>query len=83
MSYAELKKSAQQRKAELEHFGMPGSFSVDPQVLLNLIADAQRYEWLCDGNGYFMEEEMICGHGNEKARADAAIDSAIENGCRP
>lgn len=46
MTYAELKKSAQQRKVELEHFGMPGSFSVDPQVLLDLIADAERLDWL-------------------------------------
>lgn len=53
---------------------------VAPDVLIELIADAQRYEWLCDGNGYFMEEEMLCGHGNDKARADAAIDSAIANG---
>lgn len=46
MSHAELKKAAQQRKAELEHFGVPGSFSVDPQVLLDLIADAERLDWL-------------------------------------
>lgn len=39
--------------------------------------DAQRYRWLCDGNGYFMEEQMLCHVGNEKAKADAAIDEAI------
>ena len=45
--------------------------------------DAARYRWLCDGNGYFMEEEMLCGHGNDKPMADVAIDYAIANGCRP
>ncbi|CAK1286780.1 hypothetical protein NQH47_00270 [Burkholderia pseudomallei] len=35
--------------------------------------DAERYRWLCDGNGYFLEEQMLCGHSNEKGRA--AIDA--------
>lgn len=39
--------------------------------------DAERYRWLCDGNGYFLEEQMLCGHSNEKESADAAIDAAI------
>lgn len=43
-----------------------------------LRADAERYRWLCDGNGYFMEECYVCGHENEKARADAAIDAAMK-----
>ena len=42
------------------------------------LADANRYRWLCDGHGYFMEEEMLCGHSNEKSLADAAIDEAIK-----
>jgi hypothetical protein len=25
-------------------------------------ADAKRMRWLLDGNGYFMEEERLCGH---------------------
>ena len=37
--------------------------------------DAERYRWLCDGNGYFMEENGLCGHGPEKEKADAAIDA--------
>jgi hypothetical protein len=37
--------------------------------------DAERYRWLCDGNGYFLEEEQLCGYTNEKADADAAIDA--------
>lgn len=39
--------------------------------------DAERYRWLCDGNGYFMEEESLCGHCNEKEEADKAIDAAM------
>lgn len=26
-------------------------------------ADAKRMRWLLSGNGYFMEEQMLCGHG--------------------
>lgn len=44
--------------------------------------DAARYRWLCDGHGYFMEEEMLCGHGNDKAAADAAIDGAMRTAQR-
>ena len=46
-------------------------------------ADAARYRWLCDGHGYFMEEEMLCGHSNEKAAADAAIDAALAAEVKP
>lgn len=45
--------------------------------------DAIRYQWLCNGNGYFMEEQGICGHSEEKTEADAAIDYAMANGCPP
>lgn len=41
--------------------------------------DAERYRWLCDGNGYFLEEEMLCGYENEKQEADDAIDAAMTN----
>jgi hypothetical protein len=44
--------------------------------IAELEQDAARYRWLCDGHGYFMEEEYLCGHSNEKAKADAAIDAA-------
>ena len=44
--YAELKSQARQRKSELEHFGTPGNFGINPSVLLELIADAERLEWL-------------------------------------
>lgn len=46
MSYEDLKKQAAHCKAQLEHFGMPGSFSIDPSILLGLIADAERLDWL-------------------------------------
>lgn len=39
--------------------------------------DAARYRWLCDGNGYFMEEAGLCHINNEKPEADAAIDKAM------
>lgn len=55
----------------------------NPAALLALLdeleackADADRYRWLCDGNGYFMEENMLCGHSNEKDAADKEIDAA-------
>lgn len=41
--------------------------------------DAARYRWLCDGHGYFMEENSLCGHGNDKAEADAAIDREMRS----
>jgi hypothetical protein len=39
--------------------------------------DAERYRWLCNGNGYFMEENMLCHLSNDKDDADAAIDAAM------
>ena len=46
------------------------------EEFLPMILDAERYRWLCDGNGYFLEHKTLCGHSNEKILADAAIDSA-------
>jgi len=58
---------------------------VGPSVIRALIArlraaekDAARYRWLCDGNGYFMEQQFLCGHSNDKLAADLAIDEAME-----
>lgn len=45
--------------------------------LLSCRRDARRYQWICNGNGYYMEEQYLCGHTNEKDRADAAIDREI------
>lgn len=44
-------------------------------------ADARRFRWLLEGNGYFMEERSLCGHppcgGDEKDDARRAIDEAM------
>lgn len=44
-------------------------------------ADARRMRWLLNGNGYFMEEEMLCGHPpcgeDEKDAARIKIDEAM------
>ena len=44
-------------------------------------ADARRFRWLLDGNGYFFEEEMVCGHApvteNEQDKARVLIDLMI------
>ena len=45
-------------------------------------ADAARFRWLLNGNGYFMEEEYLCGPGRnseiDKAEARQKIDAEIE-----
>jgi len=45
-------------------------------------ADAKRFRWLLDGNGYFMEEGGFCGHEScddkEKDEARIAIDEMME-----
>lgn len=45
-------------------------------------ADAKRMRWLLDGNGYFMEEDMLCGHApcseEEQDECRAKIDIATE-----
>jgi hypothetical protein len=47
-------------------------------------ADARRFRWLLNGNGYFMEEQGLCGHGpvdqEEQDGARAEIDAAIARG---
>ena len=44
-------------------------------------ADARRMRWILSGHGYFMEEEMLCGHGpcneDEQDAARARIDEAM------
>jgi len=45
------------------------------------IADAERFRWLLAGNGYFMEENSLCGpwkpDEREMDHARAAIDKAM------
>lgn len=47
-------------------------------------ADAKRFRWLLSGNGYFMEENYICGHApTTEAKRDLArseIDEAMSQG---
>jgi hypothetical protein len=44
-------------------------------------ADAKRFRWLLAGNGYFMEEQLLCGHApsdqQEQDDAREQIDAAI------
>ncbi len=44
-------------------------------------ADAKRFRWLLSGNGYFMEENFLCGHApttpEEQDKARAEIDEAM------
>lgn len=45
-------------------------------------ADAKRFRCLLDGNGYFFEENGLCGHppvdDKEKDQARVAVDELIE-----
>ena len=51
------------------------------QVDKSEAADAKRMRWMLAGNGYFMEEEMLCGHSpcdeEEQDRARRLIDEAM------
>lgn len=71
--------SGMQRLAERIVSMLEGSSEVDQLRAENerLRKDAERYRWLCDGNGYFMEEQGLCGHGNEKGISDQQIDAAM------
>ena len=44
-------------------------------------ADAKRFRWLLNGNGYFMEENYLCGHDDpseeEQDDARAEIDKEM------
>jgi len=42
-------------------------------------ADAARLRWMLNGNGYFLEEEGLCGHcGTEDDKARREIDRQME-----
>ena len=47
-------------------------------------ADARRFRWLLAGNGYFMEEQGLCGYPpcdeDEQDGARERIDAAITRG---
>ena len=44
-------------------------------------ADAKRFRWLLFGNGYFLEEELLCGHDpcstEEENELRKAVDEAM------
>ena len=46
-------------------------------------SDARRMRWLLEGNGYFMEENFLCGSMNsdedEKNKARTIIDEAMKD----
>jgi hypothetical protein len=47
-----------------------------------MFTDDQRFKWILNGNGYFLEEEALCGNyvfvtDAEKQRARDAIDAAM------
>lgn len=54
-----------------------------------LAADAARLRWMLAGNGYFLEEEMLCGHrgcsqeeqDEARRKIDAAMASETQNVC--
>lgn len=53
----------------------------DPTELNSDVADARRLRWLLSGNGYFLEEHSLCGHGpcdeDEMNGARIEIDRAM------
>lgn len=54
---------------------------------IDIAKDAERFRWLLNGNGYFLEEEGVCGHAPcgeaEQDDARARIDKAMaEDGCK-
>lgn len=70
--------------ASLDAAGQPmhGASSAMLDQLLERIAelekDAERYRWLCDGNGYFMEENYLSGVYHTKQEIDVVIDEAMK-----
>jgi hypothetical protein len=54
-------------------------------VLSSAEGDAKRFLWLLQGNGFFMEENCLCGPGTdhddsgEQDRARKAIDKAMRS----
>jgi len=46
----------------------------------DVLADAARFRWLLDGNGYFLEEHGLCGGPTDQEGQDEArweIDEAM------
>ncbi len=51
------------------------------KTIRDMKPDADRFRWLLSGNGYFMEEQRLCGHwpADDKEQSDARqiIDDEI------
>jgi len=60
---------------------LPLASENDKEIDRSIEADAKRFRWLLDGNGYFMEEAGFCGHEScddkEKDEARIAIDEMM------
>lgn len=61
--------------------GMPRTLAQQVEILVAerdaFARDAARYRWICDGHGYFLEEQGLCHIDPDKASADAAIDERM------
>lgn len=64
-------------------FEIPKKKDKYPPLDVSDAADAKRFRWLLDGNGYFMEENGLCGHGpcdvTECNTARRKIDEAMRD----
>jgi len=54
----------------------------DKEIDDSVEADAKRMRWMLNGNGYFMEEQSLCGHEPcskwEMMEARKEIDEAMQ-----
>lgn len=80
----DLKELRRRVSGEPTDQGVYGPTWLNPREAMALLGmleaaekDSARYRWLCDGNGYFMEERMLCGYETDKDRADSVIDAAM------
>lgn len=70
---------------EAWHYRLEG-FLACARALEPMVKDGKRMRWLLDGNGFFMEEQGLCGYApcsdEEKNAArheiDAAMSAALE-----
>ena len=64
-----------------------GDLKMDkPPVDKSIEADAKRLRWMLSGNGYFLEEQGLCGHDpcseSEQDNARREIDEMMQlQGC--
>lgn len=80
---------AEEQKEVIKHYFTQMESAMENDLLVNVDksteADAKRMRWLLSGHGYFMEENMLCGHcfgGDDEGEQDdarRAIDEAISD----